>query len=161
MDLLDVLRKENGKGVPYERCLCHKLVPISECRKLYSGVRNYVEILCPDCRNNLKDHARIVCLGCRRLTSFLPPQRHKSGFVFERGRHYHIRECCFCANQPVVTDAGARVMACPVLELERFAKEQHLRTQPDPEIIRHAEQINLTGDDSFATLVRRQFRPTI
>lgn len=159
-NFLTVLKQDHGKGTAYERCLCHKLVPLDQCRKLYSGVRNYTEILCPDCRANLKDYARIVCLGCRRLTSFLPPQRHKCGFVFERGKHYHIRECCFCSPKTVAADSRVPVLACPVLELEQYAKAQRFRTDVDKDIIRHAEQIRLPDSEEFANLVRRQFRPS-
>lgn len=150
---------EVGKGTVYERCLCHKLVALDECRKVYSGVRTYVEILCPDCRKNMEEQARIVCLGCNRLTSFLPPQRHKCGFVFRSRQHYHIRECCFC--EPKKLDGGQMAAkACPVLELEKYAKAQGFVTRVDQDIIRQAEQNSLPEDAGFETLAKRFNRPT-
>ena len=158
---LDELSKvQVGTGAAFERCLCHKLVSLAACRRMYSGTKNYTEILCPDCRKNTHDYARIVCLGCRRLTAFLPPQRHKCGFVFERGKHYHIRQCCFCTPAPVTLSAVNTAMACPVVELEAFAKEQNFRTAADQNIVRHAERISLPNDGEFARLVRGFGRPS-
>ena len=157
-DMLKLLKADHGAGTAYERCLCHRLVALTGCVRRHSGVINYLEILCKDCQSDVRDYARIVCLGCRRLTSFLPPQRHRCGFVFGRGRHYHIRECCFCSPKVVAVDSSVPVLACPVIELERYAREQSYRVEPDPDIIRHAEQFRLPADDHFATVVRRQFR---
>lgn len=135
--LYDLQRNNNGLE-QFGPCLCGKLLPTREYqKKYYSGFINFTGILCSDCLANFKGHSRIVCVGCRRLMGFFEPQRDRSGFVFERDKCYHIAECPKCNND---------VRATPVMELERYYREQHMRTDADQDIVQEIEQKRLQGE---------------
>ncbi len=133
-----------GPAVAKQACLCDKLVDVVERSRLWhSGVVNYNECLCPDCRKEFEQHARIVCLGCKTLQMFIQPQRVKTGFVFKAQTHYHVEHCPSCRPGAV---------AAPVLEHLRFCREQGQPTNVDADIVQEAERKALQGDAAAAKM---------
>jgi hypothetical protein len=126
-------------------CICGKLVHVSECgKRWYSGVVNYSEVLCEDCRRGVKGRARIVCLSCRTLQGFVPPQRHPSGFRFAADTHYHVDGCTRCKPGTFAT---------PVLEVIAWCKDQRIPIVRDEDIVKEAERKTLTGRAESAKVV--------
>lgn len=125
--------------VAVRACVCGKEVPLADLeRKFYSGVVNYKERLCQDCRTNYEKFARIVCIGCNHLTGFIPPgTKHASGFRFETNGHYHTQSCPRCKPDNHAT---------PILELIRFMREQGIPINTDKDIVQEAEQKALQGE---------------
>lgn len=104
--------------------------------KRYSGIVNFTECLCVDCRKETKSFVRIVCLGCRSLMVLLAPQKAATGFVFEPNSCSHVEKCQSCA--PGLTSA-------PVLEHLRYCRAQGKPTNVDKDIVQEAEQKALQG----------------
>jgi len=119
------------------RCLCGELLTVNEhTTRWYSGLVNYDETLCADCRKEFSDMSRIVCLGCKTLQGFMKPQTAKTGFKFEGRRHYHIAKCPRCAPQSSAT---------PVLEHENFCRARKIVTVRDLDLVQEIEQKTLSG----------------
>jgi hypothetical protein len=133
-----------GPGVANQACLCGKLIPVvGNTRPWHSGIVNYNECLCADCRKEFADFARIVCLGCKSLHVFLQPQKARTGFEFLAKTHYHIDRCSSC-------DAAAT--SAPVLEHLRYCRDQGKPTNVDVDIVQEAEQKILQGAAAAATM---------
>lgn len=123
--------------VAMRKCLCGKLLAVNETKlRWYSGVINYDESLCRECRKECADLARIVCLGCRSLQGFLKPQTAKTGFKFEGRRHYHLQKCPRCAPT---------LMATPVLEHEAYCRDRKIVTTKNLDLVQEIEQKTLQG----------------
>lgn len=144
---LAALSDESGKFqnlTSFRRCLCQALIPtLSHSKRCYSGLVNYDVALCDDCTKNFADYCRIVCLACRSLQGFLKPYRAVDGFVYERGKHYHIYGCPRCDSS---------ITATPVLEHERFRIERLGRSEPDRDLVQEIEQKNLRAQREIDTL---------
>lgn len=126
---------DQAQLVEHRRCLCGKMLQVNEfASRWYSGVVNYTEVLCGDCRKNFADKARIVCVGCKRLQGFMDPQRAKTGFVFKSRHHYHIAKCPKCAPESNAT---------PVLEHEAFCRDQKIVTKTNLDLLQEIEQKSL------------------
>lgn len=122
-------------GVKKRACLCGKLLTESEHTvRCHSGVVNFEECLCSDCRKEMKDFVRVVCLKCRTLMSLLKPQRATTGFTFTPRSCVHVEKCQTCA--PGLTSV-------PVLEHLRFCRAQGRPTNVDADIVQEAEQKTL------------------
>lgn len=143
----------HGTGVTMKRCVCGKLLKVIETTsRWYSGIVNYDETLCRDCRKEFEDKPRIICLGCKTLQGFMEPQRAKTGFVFERRKHYHIEKCPKC--EPLIS-------ATPILEHELFCRERKIVTVKDLDLVQDIEQKTLQGKREADKLRRElQARPT-
>jgi hypothetical protein len=121
---------------PFKSCLCGKMLKSSEhVKRWYSGVVNYDDVLCQDCRKTYGDMARIVCIGCKRLQGFIGPHRATTGFQFERRKHYHIGACPKCDN----------AAATPVLEHEQFCRTNGIATKTNLDLVQEIEQKTLQG----------------
>lgn len=122
-------------GVRKRACLCDKLLTESEhATHCHSGVVNFDECLCGDCRKEFQDFVRVVCLKCKTLMSLLKPQRATTGYVFVARSCVHV-ECC-------QTCAPGRT-AFPVLEHLRFCRAQGRPTNVDEDIVQESEQKSL------------------
>lgn len=122
----------------FRECLCSKLIPSAgNYVRGYSGIVNYDEILCPDCRREFSGHARVVCLRCKSLQGFMSPYRDKvTGFEMRGGQHYHIDGCPKCING---------VAATPILEHVRHCRARGLVIRQDLDILQEIEQKSLQG----------------
>ena len=126
-----------GELAKMRRCICEKMLTVNEhTTRWYSGIVNYDETLCGDCRRNFKGHARIVCLGCKSLQGFMKPQTAKTGFKFEADRHYHIEVCPRCRPDKYATQ---------VLEHEQFCRARRVVTVANLDLIQEIEQKTLQG----------------
>ena len=105
-------------------------------RRWHSGVVNYDETLCNDCRVEFGDKARIVCLGCKKLLGFVDPHLEKTGFRFETKRHYHVSKCPKC---------DPAIMATPVLEHDQWCRHRGVTTKPNWDLVQEIEQKTLQG----------------
>lgn len=124
-----------GNGVREVRCLCDKMLKADEhARSRHSGVVNFQECLCNDCRKEFSEFVRVVCIRCKRLQAFLRPQRASTGYVFAANSCVHVERCVSC--EPTKT-------AFPVLEHLRFCRAQGLPTNVDMDIVQEAEQKSL------------------
>lgn len=122
---------------PFKSCLCGKMLKSDEhVKRWYSGVVNYDDILCQDCRALYGDMARIVCIGCKRLQGFFAPGRESTGFQFERRKHYHIVKCLNC-------DPAAS--ATSVIEHEHFCRSRGIPTKVNLDLLQEIEQKTLQG----------------
>jgi len=132
----EVMTRDNfGVMVRLKKCWCGKMLKEHEhAVKRHSGNINYIETLCDDCRKELSAYARIICIKCRSLRAFVTPERMNTGFVFERGKHYHVAQCPQC--MPSATDS------C-VLEHEQFCKARGIKTQRNMDLVQEIEQKNL------------------
>lgn len=126
-----------GPSVPKMACLCGSFIDVREnALSRHSGIVNYQECLCPDCRKEFANFARVVCLGCKSLQAFLTPQRAKTGYVFLARAHVHVVFCPACRP-------GAA--AAPVLEHLQFCRGRGQPTNVDADIVQEAEQKYLQG----------------
>ncbi len=112
--------------------------------KWFSGIVNYKEVLCDNCRSELKDTPKIVCIGCKTLQGYIPPQKHPSGFEYKRRTHYHIDGCPKCK---------VGVIATPVLELTAWCRGRGLPMTTDPDIVKESEQKSLRGAAESARVI--------
>lgn len=127
-----LLSRPAGPGVRKRACLCDKMLTETEhVIRCHSGVVNFDECLCADCRKEFNDFVRVVCLECRTLMSMLKPQRATTGYVFVARSCVHVENCMVCA--PGRT-------AFPVLEHLRFCRDQGRPTNVDLDIVQEAEQ---------------------
>lgn len=138
----------------FDACLCGKLLDIAVySRKWFSGRYrggivvsagvNYTDILCADCRKEFEGWPRIVCLGCKSLMGFYKPGRQATGFVFERGRHYHIRQCPKC---------NPKIQSTPVLEHDEFCAATGFKVDPSLDLLQEIGQKVLQGEAAAARL---------
>lgn len=126
-------------------CVCGKMVSVAEFgKRWHSGIVNYSEVMCGDCRREIKTHARIVCLSCRTLQGFIPPQRHPSGFRFKADTHYHVDGCTRCKPGTFAT---------PVLEVIAWCQDQRIPIVRDEDIVKEAEQKTSTGQAESARVM--------
>lgn len=144
LKVLDAV-KPGDATVLHKKCLCSKLVPsVGNFVRRHSGVVNYDEILCPDCRREFQGFARVVCLRCKSLQGFMSPYRDKvTGFEMRGGQHYHIDGCPKCVNG---------VAATPILEHVRHCRARGVVTRQDLDILQEIEQKTLQGQREAATL---------
>lgn len=134
---LQSMTNPSGPLVAMKRCLCDKMLQTNEhVRRWHSGVVNYDEALCDDCRKEFADKSRVVCLNCKRLQGFVSPTREKTGFVFEARKHYHIARCPKCVNG---------ITATPVLEHEHWCQHRRIPTKPNWDLVQEIEQKALQG----------------
>ena len=127
-----LLAAPSSPGVRKRACLCDKLLTAEDYTLIcHSGVVNFGECLCPDCRKEFRDFVRVVCLKCKTLMSLLKPQRATTGYVFVARSFVHV-ECC-------QTCAPGRT-AFPVLEHLRFCRSQGRPTNVDADIVQESEQ---------------------
>ena len=144
-DSWEQAKKEIG-GVPesLKRCLCGKLVNTFEKKKRrFSGVVNYDEILCDDCRKTTAGLSRIVCLNCRRLVGFHVPKREKCGFEYKPEKTYHVDKCPWCTPG---------LASSVVLEYYRYCRDQGIPTKDDLDLVQEIEQKNLRIADQASRL---------
>lgn len=78
-------------------CVCGKRQVISDQSIINTGVVKVPDSLCPSCRKEVGDYSHIVCVRCKRVVASCKPHKETDGFVYERGRYYHTRECPVCA----------------------------------------------------------------
>jgi hypothetical protein len=134
---LQELTNPGGLLVAHKTCLCGKFLRVDEhIRRWHSGVVNYDETLCGDCRKDYGETARIVCLGCKRLQGFVNPHKASTGFQFVTKQHYHIAKCPKC--DPNIT-------ATPVLEHEQWCRHRKITTKPNWDLVQEIEQKTLQG----------------
>lgn len=118
----------------FVRCVCGAELPEHRVVRLrYSGLVNFREAACDDCLDNHKEHARIVCAGCKRLVGFYPPVKHPSGFQFAPRSFYHTQECPACSDSYHTS----------ILELERWVQGRGLKTRVEEDFVQEAEQKGL------------------
>lgn len=122
------------KAETYLRCLCGKAVQQAGSRKLHSGVVNYSELLCGDCRKDYAEMARIVCCQCKRLVGFVKPDIDRvTKFEFRRGAHYHVIGCPSCA----------KTNKTPVVEHEQWCRVRGIPTVENLDLVQEIEQKRL------------------
>jgi hypothetical protein len=129
--------EQAGQLTALKRCLCGKMLQVTEhVRRWHSGVVNYDETLCGDCRKEFADKSRIVCLGCKSLQGFVSPTTEKTGFKFEGRKHYHIEKCPRCKPG---------IVATPVLEHESWCRHRRFPLKPNWDLVQEIEQKSLQG----------------
>ncbi len=127
----------SGPLVAKKLCLCDKLLRIDEhIRRWHSGIVNYDEALCNDCRKEFGAKSRIVCLGCKQLLGFVDPHLEKTGFQFAARQHYHVAKCPKC---------DPKIVATPVLEHEQWCRHRGVATKPNWDLVQEIEQKTLQG----------------
>ena len=154
--MIEALRDaERGAiGSAHSSCLCGKLISVLEHQskwhsgrwskgKCFSPGINYTDLLCEDCAKEFKGWPRIVCLGCKSLMGFYKPGKQPTGFVFETGRHYHIKECPKC---------NPDVRATTVIEHEQFCDGNKVVTNTNQDLLQEIEQKILQGEKDTDTL---------
>lgn len=52
--------------------------------------------LCPRCRKEFGDFARVICLKCHKIVTRVQPGMTPDGFVVAPGAILHVRECPTC-----------------------------------------------------------------
>lgn len=150
------------KMTHYEPCLCGKLLDATlftkkwhsgtwEAGKQVSPGVNYTTVMCPDCEKEFRGWPRIVCLGCKTLMGFFKWGRQSTGFVFEKGRHYHIADCPKCNTARKST---------PVLEHEHFCRSNKVRTVTPTDLLQEIEEKTLRGQRAAAILRESLKGPT-
>jgi hypothetical protein len=80
-------------------CVCGKRRIISDQQIIDTGVVRVPDSLCPDCKKEVGDYSHIVCVRCKRVVASCKPHRETDGFVYERGRYYHTRDCPVCSEE--------------------------------------------------------------
>ena len=99
------------------KCLCghYRLVdsfPLEKTRAVA-----YPSRVCAPCVRDWAPFARIVCLNCRDLVGVMSPGKERTGFVWERGKHYHVERCAVCTPG---------LQAAPVLEKILFYRVNNI-----------------------------------
>lgn len=124
-----------ARAIPHRACLCDKLINAAEnTARRYSGIVNFEECFCPDCRKEFEVFVRVVCLGCKTLVALQKPGKVATGFEFKRGTCVHVEKCPSCENG---------LTAVPVLEHLRYCRAQGKPTNVDKDIVQEAEQKSL------------------
>lgn len=157
-DDLTALRRQIGSGAVkltrYEPCLCGKLLDATtHTRKWHSGRWeggkqispgvNYTTVMCADCSKEFDEWPRIVCVGCKTLMGFIKWGRQSTGFVFEKGRHYHIADCPKC---------NPKRQSTPVLEHDHFCRQNRVNTVTPLDLLQEIEEKTLQGKRDAAKL---------
>lgn len=139
-------------GVAKRACPCGELLTEADHTvRRHSGVVNFSECLCSECRKGVNNWTRIVCLNCKSLLALYPPQRMKTGFEFKPNSCVHVERCPSC--RPSITDT-------PVLEHLRYCRDQGIPTNVDADIVQEAEQKALQGEseaDKMRTELQSKF----
>jgi hypothetical protein len=79
--------------------LCEKIISVSECKRLNTGIVHAIDAMCKACRVEVKGTCPLVCIRCERVVSRMEPGRDsKTGFVFTKNRPYHLDGCPFCED---------------------------------------------------------------
>ena len=79
---------------------CQKIISVSECRRLNTGVVQALDVVCKDCRKEVSGTCPLICIRCKRVVSRMEPGRDKkTGFVFQKNRPYHLDGCPFCEDK--------------------------------------------------------------
>jgi hypothetical protein len=78
------------------RCACNKLVPCERVAIVNTGHITAVDPVCPPCRNDFADQARLVCVRCRSVIGWLDPCVDPHGFRFDKKHFYHVGSCAVC-----------------------------------------------------------------
>lgn len=117
-------------------CLCGGNVTAAAIVKRHSGVVNFVEALCPSCKKEFTNFARVVCLGCRKLQLLVAPQKMKTGFEFKPNTAVHIARCHSC--NPHATHA-------PVMEHAAYCRNNYIPTNADEDIAQEVRRNYLQG----------------
>jgi hypothetical protein len=78
------------------RCACNKTVPCDNAQVVETGEITVIEPICPPCRKDYKDQARLVCFQCCSVIGWMEPQKDVHGFKIEAGKFYHIEACAVC-----------------------------------------------------------------
>lgn len=101
------------------RCMCGNVRARSEMRMAWSGVVNFHTKWCHGCKNvDQASWCPIVCVTCKEPIAYKEPgvKDPVDGFVFERGRCYHVAKCAFC-------DLSLESVPIPIIE--RHLWQQH------------------------------------
>jgi len=91
-------------------CMCGHARARSEMREYWSGVVNFKSKWCHGCKNvDQRNWCPIVCVQCKEPIAYQEPgfRDPVDGFVFERGKCYHVARCAFCDSS---------VASAPILE---------------------------------------------
>ena len=88
---------QDHKKIPCSTC--QKIIPVSECKKLDTGVVQALDAMCLDCRKEVAGTCPLICIRCKRVVSRMEPGKDmKTGFKFIRNRPYHLDGCPFCED---------------------------------------------------------------
>lgn len=128
---------QTSTRVPMRSCVCGKLLVEAEHTRLrHSGIKNFKECFCPDCRKEFEPFVRVVCLGCGTLAALQAPSRASTGFEFKRGSCVHVYRCPECVPDLTVL---------PVLEHVQYCRAKGIPTNVDLDIVQEAERKFLQG----------------
>lgn len=78
------------------RCACNKNVPCDQVSLVNTGYLTAVDPVCPPCKKDFADQARLVCVRCRSVIGWMDPGVDRHGFRFEKKHFYHVEACAVC-----------------------------------------------------------------
>ena len=74
-----------------------KQIPVSEVRRINTGVLEAIDTTCKECLKEVHDLSIVVCCRCKRVVSrFTPFRDPTNGFQFQKGKAYHVESCPRC-----------------------------------------------------------------
>jgi len=85
-----------------------------------TGVAVVKEYLHPDYIKDVKDLAKVACIGCAKVVAYLNAGLDKDGFLLEPGKIYHIVDCPSCNPAKF---AGT-VVETPLVEKQIYLKNK-------------------------------------
>lgn len=78
------------------RCACNRVVSCGAVQIINTGQMDAVEPVCQPCIRDFAGQARLVCVRCKSVIGWLPPQVDPHGFRIEADKCYHVRACAVC-----------------------------------------------------------------
>jgi len=78
-------------------CSCgKKRIGPEEIQTLVTPFSRACDRTCDDCKKLVKGLCPIVCVGCKEVIAYLQPGKDEDGFIRERGKTYHVKDCPQC-----------------------------------------------------------------
>lgn len=99
---------------------CHQQFAVTEFIWHWTGIIRARDLLCPLCAAQaLKDSCQLACLSCRTVVTRMQKFKDRTGFLFEAGKFYHLRDCPHCLKGKLEPDTQRRA---EIVELELYKK---------------------------------------
>ena len=122
-------REDDGKGS--KRCLCgEKFIAVQDLKVFTTMDQKVLDLTCKDCRANMQDSSRIVCMGCREVIINMDPHKKKNGFSFVKNGVYHVTRCPRCDSvfKDYIAQVNELLPSLSDREAEDLAKNIEIKT---------------------------------
>lgn len=84
----------------YLKCFCNKKqLKYGEHEHIQTPYVRGLSRVCDECKKEVKGMCPVMCVGCREIIAFLPPDKDDDGFERKPNYTYHVKHCPQCAPE--------------------------------------------------------------